>query len=1194
MDTPTAGTFANPIDSMEAGWSYSVPSLTTDGDEVYVITRTLTSDGLTPQDASWSTPALYAVRTDGVTGPAGDTGQGYRQPSIYRLNSSTIVSGNGTYDDPLSGNSSWSYSVPSITNDLDEIYVSTRIFTSDGLAPQEASWSTPAIYAIRVDGAIGQATRSVSLYKANDSSIGTPTAGTFANPLDSMEAGWSYSVPSLTTDGDEVYIITRTFTSDGLAPQDASWSTPAVYAIRVDGVTGATGDAGQGYRQPSIYRLNSSTIVLGNGTYADPLSGNSSWSYAVPTITNDLDEIYVSTRIFTSDGLAPQEASWSAPAVYAIRVDGDTGATGATGDTGATGPDGRPGLPGAGILLEYDDLQGPLVNTGSGQYNLWSTIEGDGTTVWSQITSSDIESINLTKIDSSGANKENELNSVRVGDHITFYVSSGKWVDYAVTEVSRTGDAFLYEVEYVEHDDTDGTSNIDANPNFNITFRFSRPEPGTGNQAEIYGFNPSFEAWFTGETYPEAWLQYASTPNKITSEVTQGKNAVGFTVGWGTDAGIYQSNPINYHIDSAVIGSIDVYISTFTGGGSPGLMIDLVDGTSYHRHRVPADTSIVGSWQTINFATSKNLSNGTSVGTPTAYDILRVYVMGSDSDMSGGRFRGTVYFDNLRLEVVSPNVAEAVAGANGNIFGEDGANLEDIDLRNDQAVLNMLNAVNINPSMGQGSTHGSFVGPLGYATNSPGTWPLYVSGTKDLLLISSNVTLNAAAIKTKPGVRYEVSALVSSHNGTSFNIDLRAEEYNSVELDYQDYFIGSTNVDANNMAGRDGFVVISDDHTIPTSGYELVTGIYTPQPGCEWFSPSLYANGTGNPFRVDWFIVREVGSASVDFGGLVHNSFFNNIDSSDGTPAGWYLTNSTMALLSYADVTSSTCRVDGVTDNYVTLVSTAIPINPNTTYKIRVKVRATNTTTANTFFIRPVERDTDLNIGKVAIRRTSEADTPDGKHKYYTDDATREDASWGPVELIGSSTWEVHEMTYTPTSTAKWMSINLLCWDSAKGYFDFEYVTMESRSTEGADWDTNVDNLPTNLDNLTGSEDILNSDIDTHLIADNPVTVWVTNDGSNYTPSIPETSTDTQDVVIQAIANGVISSVTWRWTATNNPASNVDTVAGAFTGTSTGWTAGTVNGSGTRYADVTITHTASGETIWLNGNVVNITVTAGK
>jgi hypothetical protein len=206
-------------------------------------------------------------------------------------------------------------------------------------------------------GATGQRARVVNIYKLNDSTITDDTQGTFADPLDGMEAGWGFNVPSLVSDNDQVFGSVRTFTDDAAAPQDASWSTPTIYAQRTDGTDGATGDPGtdaQDTRFPSIFRLNSSAINSTSGTFADPLAGNAAWSFNVPALVSDGDQVFITTRILTSDAAAPQEANWSTPAIYSQRTDGTDGAQGGQGDPGddgAAGADGADGPASHGVLL---------------------------------------------------------------------------------------------------------------------------------------------------------------------------------------------------------------------------------------------------------------------------------------------------------------------------------------------------------------------------------------------------------------------------------------------------------------------------------------------------------------------------------------------------------------------------------------------------------------------------------------------------------------------------------------------------------------------------------------------------------------------------------------------------------------------------------------------------------------------------
>ena len=124
---------------------------------------------------------------------------------------------------------------------------------------------------------------------------------------------------------------------------------------------------------------------------------------------------------------------------------------------------------------------------------------------------------------------------------------------------------------------------------------------------------------------------------------------------------------------------------------------------------------------------------------------------------------------------------------------------------------------------------------------------------------------------------------------------------------------------------------------------------------------------------------------------------------------------------------------------------------------------------------------------------------------------------------------------------------------------------------------------------------VVNDNIVTHLQA-LPVNTatWITNDGAIYEPACAESSTDDQDITIQAIANGVVASVVWRWTLTNNASSDADTITGAFSGSSTGWSAGSISADNTRFPSVVITHTLSGETITLTAAALNLNISAGK
>jgi len=111
------------------------------------------------------------------------------------------------------------------------------------------------------------------MYNLNDNTVADPTGGTFNTPISGTNAsdGWTLNVPSLASNGDIVYVTTRTFTNDAGSPQDPSWSSTSIYAQRTDGATGATGVA---TRHVNMYNLNDNTVAdPTGGTFAIPISG---------------------------------------------------------------------------------------------------------------------------------------------------------------------------------------------------------------------------------------------------------------------------------------------------------------------------------------------------------------------------------------------------------------------------------------------------------------------------------------------------------------------------------------------------------------------------------------------------------------------------------------------------------------------------------------------------------------------------------------------------------------------------------------------------------------------------------------------------------------------------------------------------------------------------------------------------------
>ena len=385
----TSGSFSNPL-AGNTSWSFSVPAITTNGDKVYVATRIFTSDGNSPQDSSWSTPAVYAERVDGTT----VTGQGVRQANLYKKNDTTLTSTTaGSFSNPQTGNTDWSFSVPALTANNDKVYVATRTFTSDGASPQDSAWSTPVIYAQRSDGNDGDSVYVARIYLQRAISQGAvaptpPSGGTynFSNDTLSAPTGWTTTEPtfdftkiiyksekvlvgsgtvsitfpesvvhnpffdntklifkrSATTPAANANSLTSSFTiPSGFsetppAGSDPLWQVTGIFlytgtnAYKYDWsaavkITGDTGTTGQSVKTVDLFKKNDSTFgTTTAGNFASPTSGvESGWTTTQPALTASGDKTYKVTRTFTSDGNSPQDSSWSSPVVVAQREDGN-------------------------------------------------------------------------------------------------------------------------------------------------------------------------------------------------------------------------------------------------------------------------------------------------------------------------------------------------------------------------------------------------------------------------------------------------------------------------------------------------------------------------------------------------------------------------------------------------------------------------------------------------------------------------------------------------------------------------------------------------------------------------------------------------------------------------------------------------------------------------------------------------------
>ena len=212
-----------------------------------------------------------------VTGGKGATGQSVFKSIVFRrVNASSVnAPTGGSYASPVPTTTGWSDGIPSGTAQL---WMSTRIFTSDGQAPQQSAWTTPQ-----------PATDTAGIdfeYSAVESNPGTPTTS---------PNNW-HDTPT----SSDIWMAMRT-SSNGV------WGSWEVFKIK-----GEKGDTGQSAFKSIVFRrVNASSVnAPTGGSYASPVPTTTGWSDGIPSGTAQL---WMSTRIFTSDGQAPQQSAWTTP-----------------------------------------------------------------------------------------------------------------------------------------------------------------------------------------------------------------------------------------------------------------------------------------------------------------------------------------------------------------------------------------------------------------------------------------------------------------------------------------------------------------------------------------------------------------------------------------------------------------------------------------------------------------------------------------------------------------------------------------------------------------------------------------------------------------------------------------------------------------------------------------------------------------
>lgn len=245
------------------------------------------------------------------------------------------------------------------------------------------------------------------------------------------------------------------------------------------------------------------------------------------------------------------------------------------------------------------------------------------------------------------------------------------------------------------------------------------------------------------------------------------------------------------------------------------------------------------------------------------------------------------------------------------------------------------------------------------------------------------------------------------------------------------------------------------------------------------------------------------GVNNPDLGGLIYNSAFRIRDVERDRPVGWYLAATTVSsAVQYQDAgkTIAYLRRDQG-DTSVDLCSTAMQVNPNVIYQLRVRIRADGSApTGALAYI--VEYDGDLPNNALYISRSTQAPTWDAQFLQYR---TRQILSITSMPLTTS--WATFTAEYQPTASARWASV-IIINNGAAHNFQIGSVTLDINPAALAAQDTvgqnDIDkNAVVLTDFVSYTGNITIADPGTSP----PMGTWVTAGTLNIT--LPATVTDT-------------------------------------------------------------------------------------
>ncbi len=296
--------------------------------------------------------------------------------------------------------------------------------------------------------------------------------------LDCAELGFS---------GDKYFCTEWRFGENGIdlvlvQENDSDWDDPAIGDYTVRGVTGVLQFADIGVppttsftatARPGAVELNWTNPPRSTFDVVEVWeSATDQWSAASKIAEGRFDSLTVPYNTL--------DARWYWTRVRRGDSTSDRTPDNDTSTITATPINPRPGLPGATKILDYDDLQ-TNASGGDGRYALLETSDNaSGTNDWSIITSAGgIDYIWIDEVDKDAVDQSAYLATLVVGDIASLLISDGKWVVFRITSIETPpGGRVKFGVTYINHDEVDGTGNLNGGAGNDVEWRFSRGEDG--------------------------------------------------------------------------------------------------------------------------------------------------------------------------------------------------------------------------------------------------------------------------------------------------------------------------------------------------------------------------------------------------------------------------------------------------------------------------------------------------------------------------------------------------------------------------------------------------------------------------------------------------------------------------------------------------------------------------------------------